>query len=364
MTFDDTSDEADDASHFGTEIKTLRERKGLSGKDLADLVGLSQSQMSRLESGQRRVDAGLLSRLARALTVHPSYFFRDFESTRENGPQAAQNLNLEDSREPSDSPDQITEQITDQTVDQISDTGDSSTSGADSREPIGKIIRKERRRQHWTAEDLARALDKSKRWVMDLESGATELLTGEMAQRISKALKLDIRFFFEAQRQAHRELQERLQRAEQILAERSAAPPLAPPTPDGRLEVPLFGVLREGLELGADGRLRGEPSSAIALPELLSRAAFAITCSGDEMQCSAAPSFADGDILIFGYEREVRHRDLALIITNSNEALFRQVFYEPRGIRLQPRNLDYPPRMLQRDEVRASFRLLSRLEKF
>ncbi|RMG08184.1 MAG: XRE family transcriptional regulator, partial [Planctomycetota bacterium] len=68
------------APRFGTEIKLLREQRKLSAKELAERVGLSPSQMSRLESGQRRVDAVLLSKIARALDVHPSYFFREAEA--------------------------------------------------------------------------------------------------------------------------------------------------------------------------------------------------------------------------------------------------------------------------------------------
>lgn len=64
---------------FGLEIKLLREQRQLSAKDLAEQVGLSPSQMSRLESGQRRVDAVLLSKIARALEVHPSHFFQGFD---------------------------------------------------------------------------------------------------------------------------------------------------------------------------------------------------------------------------------------------------------------------------------------------
>ena len=72
---------------FGLEIKLLREQKQLSAKDLAERVGLSPSQMSRLESGQRRVDAVLLSKIARALDVHPSHFFSGFEGPRGPAPQ-------------------------------------------------------------------------------------------------------------------------------------------------------------------------------------------------------------------------------------------------------------------------------------
>ena len=36
---------------IGLEVKILRERIKMSAKDLAEMIGLSQSQMSRLEKG-------------------------------------------------------------------------------------------------------------------------------------------------------------------------------------------------------------------------------------------------------------------------------------------------------------------------
>jgi transcriptional regulator with XRE-family HTH domain len=37
---------------IGLEIRLLRERKQITGKELAERIGLSQSQMSRLEKGR------------------------------------------------------------------------------------------------------------------------------------------------------------------------------------------------------------------------------------------------------------------------------------------------------------------------
>ena len=59
---------------IGLEVKILRERIQMSAKDLAEKIGLSQSQMSRLEKGQRRIDTRVLARIADALGVEPSSF--------------------------------------------------------------------------------------------------------------------------------------------------------------------------------------------------------------------------------------------------------------------------------------------------
>ena len=60
---------------IGEQIKKLREEKRITGKDLARRIGLSQSQMSRLEKGQRRIDTEVLARIADALDVSPACFF-------------------------------------------------------------------------------------------------------------------------------------------------------------------------------------------------------------------------------------------------------------------------------------------------
>ena len=59
----------------GLEVRILRERLKISAKELAERIGLSQSQMSRLEKGQRRVDTRVLAKISEALNVDPAYFF-------------------------------------------------------------------------------------------------------------------------------------------------------------------------------------------------------------------------------------------------------------------------------------------------
>ena len=57
----------------GLEVKILRERMKMSAKELAEKIGLSQSQMSRLEKGQRRVDTKVLEKIY--YTVHTKTLF-------------------------------------------------------------------------------------------------------------------------------------------------------------------------------------------------------------------------------------------------------------------------------------------------
>ncbi|NHM28887.1 helix-turn-helix transcriptional regulator [Desulfofundulus sp. TPOSR] len=51
------------------QLRYLRNKKGLSQKELAVLTGLHQSQVSKIESGNRKVTAEELQKLAAALGV-------------------------------------------------------------------------------------------------------------------------------------------------------------------------------------------------------------------------------------------------------------------------------------------------------
>lgn len=320
---------------FGIEIKLLREKNRLSAKDLAERVGLSPSQMSRLESGQRRVDAVLLSKIARALNVHPSHFFGDFDSTSTSRASA-------------------------------------STSSASLKEPVlssapsqlGKLIRAERRRRHLTAEELAHRIGKGKAYVQDVESGRTDLVSGETLQKIAKVLKLDPEVLLEAQRSEIRELRRSLRRLERAHTERTL----------GDLELDGPGVKKRGVPLvesedgglpnlfDDDGAPEGRVIDYLYVPGLRG-ASFALTWRGEDMASPSAPSFQSGDVLIFRADREARHQDLVLAVL-PGQSLFRRLHLDTPGqVRLQPLNLDYPPVILQRDAVNELFPLCGHLTR-
>ena len=53
-------------------IRVIREKKGLSQADLADLVGVDQSTICRIEAGNQRVYVDTLVVIAEALEVRPA----------------------------------------------------------------------------------------------------------------------------------------------------------------------------------------------------------------------------------------------------------------------------------------------------
>lgn len=61
-------------------LKTLRELQCLSQNQLAELTGISQSNLSALESGARKIGRERAITLAKALKVHPAVIlFSDFD---------------------------------------------------------------------------------------------------------------------------------------------------------------------------------------------------------------------------------------------------------------------------------------------
>lgn len=64
----------------GEMLRTLRELQGLSQQALAELSGISQSNISALETGARMMGRDRALALARALRVHPAVIlFPDFD---------------------------------------------------------------------------------------------------------------------------------------------------------------------------------------------------------------------------------------------------------------------------------------------
>jgi transcriptional regulator with XRE-family HTH domain len=344
---------------IGLEIRLLREKLKLSAKDLSERVGLSPSQMSRLESGQRRVDVVLLAKIARALEVHPSYFYRDHDaaSLDDEEPEGG-----EDSGEGSwDSRDSG----------RVSAFVPASPRGPS---PLGKLIRAERRRRHMTPDELAQKIGKGRAFVQDVETGRTDLLSGELLAKITRTLKLDPEALYEAQRQEIRDLRKsvsRLERAHSDVTLGELELDEGGEEGSGRKGIPIVEAEDGGLPVEfTDGEAQGRVIDYLYIPGLRVARAFAIRWKGDAMERQVAPSFPAGEVLVFTPDREARHRDfvLALLghdaspdVRRDGRTLFRRLFMDAKGLRLQPLNLDYPPLILDRDEVRELFVLVARL---
>ena len=71
------------AIRLASEIRSLREKKGLSQRQLAELVGTTQSAIARLEGGRISPSLPTLDRIANALGAKVTVTFTDTEELLE-----------------------------------------------------------------------------------------------------------------------------------------------------------------------------------------------------------------------------------------------------------------------------------------
>jgi HTH-type transcriptional regulator / antitoxin HipB len=70
-------EEAQRAYDIGQQVRSLREARGLSQRELAELMGTTQSAIARLEAGGSRPSLATLERLAHALGTTIEVRFRE-----------------------------------------------------------------------------------------------------------------------------------------------------------------------------------------------------------------------------------------------------------------------------------------------
>mgnify|MGYP003412510927 CR=1 FL=1 len=63
---------------FGNFIKDARNNKALSQGEVADRLGISQSYLSKIESGERQVDLAVALMLCNILNVDIQIFTKEF----------------------------------------------------------------------------------------------------------------------------------------------------------------------------------------------------------------------------------------------------------------------------------------------
>jgi transcriptional regulator with XRE-family HTH domain len=61
---------------FGQRVRRIREQRGFSQEQLAELAGIHRTYMSSVERGQRNIGLDNIAALADALGVSPALFFQ------------------------------------------------------------------------------------------------------------------------------------------------------------------------------------------------------------------------------------------------------------------------------------------------
>ena len=69
---------------IGNRVRIKRTSRGMSQEEFCKLLGIGWNDLAAFEAGAKRINANLLSRVARSLDVRPDYFFRGYvaEQTR------------------------------------------------------------------------------------------------------------------------------------------------------------------------------------------------------------------------------------------------------------------------------------------
>jgi len=99
----------------------------------------------------------------------------------------------------------------------------------------------------------------------------------------------------------------------------------------------------------------------VRCPDLHDPSAFAVRVVGDSME----PKFHEGDIVIFSPSAEVRNGDDCFIrFEMPHETSFKRVFFEPDNkVRLQPRNEQYSPLVVDGKRINGLYRAVIKYEK-
>lgn len=315
---------------IGDVIKQLREESGVTAKDLAQKIGLSASQMSRLESGQRRINSEVLTRIAKALGVAPSRLIDDSSDTE------IRSL--------------------------------ARSAAAPFRSSIGKTIRSARRQKHLTVEDLARKTGVSRAYAISVEEGRRSGLESDFIRKACRVLglaPLDLMTLAE----------EKLDTVD-MAPEKGiiSSSDLNTDTVDG---IPLIQDEENPYPVSFDSRNfpEGIIEDWLKIPGVDSSTSFALRVSGDAMTSNSAPSFNSGDIVVFSTYLKITNGDFAFVrlVKNSEstvekseiQTVFCQYFCDSSThLRLHFLRSELPPLILPADQVGEAWVMTHHLSSF
>ncbi len=298
---------------IGTRIKELRKAQQLTGKELAERIGMSPSQVTRLEKGQRRVDFEIILRLAEALQLPPAAFF--------------------ESQEGVDSPPLTPKRAKELALSEL-------------HLEIGKLVRSARRQKHLTVDDLARRTGHSRAYVLAVEQGRRSGLEGEFMKKATKILQIDPFRIVEQQDAIIRELGLRVHRLSFASVESSSG------------GIPIL-IGDEGpypREFDREGEPVAAIEGALEIPELKGLKAFALRIRGPEM---ATGPFREKDLIVFA-AGNVAPGAFAFVHYGKNSSAFCQVFMDDtKTRRLQYLRKEVAPVIMPVDELVRAWPLVA-----
>ena len=254
---------------------------------------------------------------------------------------------------------------------------------------IGKVIRNRRLELKLTLDELANRTGFSKPYLSTIETGKVKNPPGDgLLSKLETILQFesgtlihlahmesmpaDIRSDYESIDAENKRFKQIIRNivqhggiaedVEQLLSAEDINDAGKPKLTSGQL-VPVINKVAAGYPVDFDdmGYPVGFADDYVRCTDLHDPNAFAVRIVGDSME----PKFTQGDIVIFSPAMEVRSGDDCFVrFKMPHETTFKRVFFEEDGnVRLQPRNEQYPPAMIDGNRLNGVYRAVMRLEK-
>ena len=254
---------------------------------------------------------------------------------------------------------------------------------------LGQIIRKRRRELGITLDEVSSKINFSKPYLSTIETGKVKNPPGDqLLRKLEEVLKFepgllryianldrmpaDIRQHYEAseaENQRWRQLIKNLMdkksdpdAIDEILAQSDLNTTSAVAENPGRL-IPVINKVAAGYPVDFDDLdyPAGFADDYVRCPDIDDPHAFAVRVVGDSME----PNFRQGDIVIFSPGAEVRNGDDCFVrFAAPHETTFKRVFFESDNkVRLQPRNENYSPMMIEGSRINGVYRAVIKYER-
>jgi repressor LexA len=245
---------------------------------------------------------------------------------------------------------------------------------------LGKIIRDRREELRFTLDEVAGRTGFSKPYLSTIETGKVKNPPGDgLLRKLEVVLEFedglllhiahlesmpaDIRSDYEAREAENRRYKQIIRN----IVEDGGSVEGVDEVEEAKIVsgqlVPVINKVSAGYPVDFDdlGYPVGFADDYVRCTDLHDPNAFAVRVFGDSME----PKFNEGDIVIFSPAVEVVAGDDCFVrFTMPHETTFKRVFFEEGGsVRLQPRNEQYAPMIIEGDRINGIYRAVMRLER-
>jgi repressor LexA len=257
---------------------------------------------------------------------------------------------------------------------------------------LGQIIRDRRRERKLTLDEVANRIGFSKPYLSTIETcKVNNPPSNELLKKLEKVLKFkpgflmriahlermpsDLREEYESASADNQKLRSLMKdlvgkgkktsvaSVKRFLARSDPKSDEAGPTISAGRAVPVINKVAAGYPTDFNDLDYpvGVADDYVRCPDLHDPNAFAVRVVGDSME----PKFREGDIVIFSPAADVNNGDDCFIrFETPHETTFKRVFFESKNkIRLQPRNQEYSPTVVEGKRINGVYRAIIKYER-